>query len=411
MTRVLTVVVLGLLIATPVAQQRPPVMGRNAGVSAGHPLTTTAAFEILLKGGNAFDAGVAAMMVGGIVEQDLYSLGGEGLVLVYPRKGGKVTSIVGQGWAPKGATIDWYTSRGKTMAGVGLDPAVVPGVIHAALTVLEKWGTMSFAQVSARAIEYAERGFPLRPRTASAIDNNRKFIDSWPDNKKMWTKPDGSPYKAGETIAFPDLARTLKAMVESERKAAKKGRAAGIVAARDRFYKGDVAKAMVAFLKQHQAPFELEDFSEFFARVEEPATTNYRGYDVYKHSFSSQGPVLLEALNILEQFDLKAMKRNSADYFHTLTEAMKLAYADRDTYYADQAFVETPAQGLLSKEYAKVRAKQIDPKQASKGYLAGNPLPFDSKVKAWNYWIADLQDATQAAHGFHRPWCSARRAS
>jgi gamma-glutamyltranspeptidase/glutathione hydrolase len=396
MTRVLTVVVLGLLIATPVAQQRPPVMGRNAGVSAGHPLTTTAAFEILLKGGNAFDAGVAAMMVGGIVEQDLYSLGGEGLVLVYPRKGGKVTSIVGQGWAPKGATIDWYTSRGKTMAGVGLDPAVVPGVIHAALTVLEKWGTMSFAQVSARAIEYAERGFPLRPRTASAIDNNRKFIDSWPDNKKMWTKPDGSPYKAGETIAFPDLARTLKAMVESERKAAKKGRAAGIVAARDRFYKGDVAKAMVAFLKQHQAPFELEDFSEFFARVEEPATTNYRGYDVYKHSFSSQGPVLLEALNILEQFDLKAMKRNSADYFHTLTEAMKLAYADRDTYYADQAFVETPAQGLLSKEYAKVRAKQIDPKQASKGYLAGNPLPFDSKVKAWNYWIADLQDATQA---------------
>jgi len=371
-------------------------MGRNAGVSAGHPLTSAAAFEVLMKGGNAFDAGVAAMLVGGIVEQDLYSLGGEGLVLVYPRSTRKVVSIVGQGWAPKGATIDWYTSQGKTMQGIGLDPAVVPGVVHAALTVLERWGTMSFEQVSSRAVEYAEKGFPLRPRTIAAIDGNRKFIDAWPDNKRMWVKADGSPYKAGDTIVMPDLARTLMAMVESERKAGKKGRAAGIAAARDRFYKGDIAQTMVTFLKQHQAPFELADFAEFFARVEEPATTNYRGYDVYKHSFSSQGPVLLETLNILEQFDLKSMHHNSADYLHTLVEAMKLAYADRDSYYADQAFVESPAQGLLSKAYARERAKQIDPKHASKGYLAGNPLPFDSKVKTWAYWVADLKDATQA---------------
>jgi gamma-glutamyltranspeptidase/glutathione hydrolase len=371
-------------------------MGRNAGVSAGHPLTSAAAFEVLMKGGNAFDAGVAAMLVGGIVEQDLYSLGGEGLVLVYPRSTRKVVSIVGQGWAPKGATIDWYTSQGKTMQGIGLDPAVVPGVVHAALTVLERWGTMSFEQVSSRAVEYAEKGFPLRPRTVAAIDGNRKFIDAWPDNKRMWVKADGSPYKAGDTIVMPDLARTLMAMVESERKAGKKGRAAGIAAARDRFYKGDIAQTMVTFLKQHQAPFELADFAEFFARVEEPATTNYRGYDVYKHSFSSQGPVLLETLNILEQFDLKSMHHNSADYLHTLVEAMKLAYADRDSYYADQAFVESPAQGLLSKAYARERAKQIDPKHASKGYLAGNPLPFDSKVKTWAYWVADLKDATQA---------------
>jgi gamma-glutamyltranspeptidase/glutathione hydrolase len=365
-------------------------------VSAGHPLTSAAAFEVLMKGGNAFDAGVAAMLVGGIVEQDLYSLGGEGLVLVYPRSTRKVVSIVGQGWAPKGATIDWYTSQGKTMQGIGLDPAVVPGVVHAALTVLERWGTMSFEQVSSRAVEYAEKGFPLRPRTVAAIDGNRKFIDAWPDNKRMWVKADGSAYKAGDTIVMPDLARTLMAMVESERKAAKKGRAAGIAAARDRFYKGDIAQTMVTFLKQHQAPFELADFAEFFARVEEPATTNYRGYDVYKHSFSSQGPVLLETLNILEQFDLKSMHHNSADYLHTLVEAMKLAYADRDSYYADQAFVESPAQGLLSKAYARERAKQIDPKHASKGYLAGNPLPFDSKVKTWAYWVADLKDATQA---------------
>ena len=134
---------------------RPPVGGRNGGASAGHPLTTAAAFEILLKDGNAFDAGAAAMLVGGVVEQDLYSLGGEGLVLVYPQSERKVTSVVGQGWAPKGATIDWYTARHKNLDGEGLDPAVIPGAIHAALTVLEKWGTMSFEQVSARAVEYA----------------------------------------------------------------------------------------------------------------------------------------------------------------------------------------------------------------------------------------------------------------
>ena len=388
-------VIVGPTVVVPRAADRPTVAGPNGAVSAGHPLTSAAAFEVLLKGGNAFDAGVAAMLVGGVVEQDLYSLGGEGLVLVYPQRERKVTSIVGQGWAPKGATIEWYTSRGKNLNGIGLDPAVVPGVLHAALTVLERWGTMTFEQVSRRAVEYAERGFPLRPRTADAIDNNRKFIDAWPDNKRTWLKPDGTAYKAGDTIKLPDLARTLSSMVEAERKAGKKGRGAGIAAARDRFYKGDIAREMVAFLKDHEAPWELADFSEYFARVEQPAMTTYRGYDVYKQSFGSQGPVLLEALNILEQFDLKSMKRNSGPYLHTIVEALKLAYADRDSYYADQAFVQSPAEGLLSKEYAKERAGQIDAQHASKGYLAGDPLRFDSKVKSWNYWIAHLPNAAE----------------
>ena len=379
------------------ATQRPPVMGRNGAASAGHPLTTAAAFEVLVKGGNAFDAGVAAMLVGGVVEQDLYSLGGEGLVLVYPRNEAKVTAVVGQGWAPRGATIEYYNARHKTLDGEGLDPAVVPGTLHAALTVLERWGTMSFEQVSARAVEYAREGFPLRPRTAESIKGNLKFFEKWPDNQKYWLKPDGSMYKPGETIKLPTLAHTLTLMVEAERAASAKGRAAGVAAARDRFYKGDIARDMVAFLKQHQAPFELADFSEFFAKIEEPATTNYRGYQVYKHSFGSQGPVLLETLNILENFDLKAMKRNSADYIHTVIEALKLGYADRDTYYGDPAFVQTPAEGLLSKEYAKQRAALIDPKHASRGFIAGNPLAFDSKVKDWKYWVANIADGTKGA--------------
>jgi len=389
---VAVLVLTGLTGSTTRAAERPPVMGRNAGVSAGHPLTTAAAFEVLTKGGNAFDAGVAALLVGGVVEQDLYSLGGEALVLVFPRNSGKVTSIVGQGWAPKGATIDGYTSRGKNLNGEGLDPAVVPGALHAALTVLERWGTMSFEQVAARAIEYAGQGFPLRPRTVQSIQGNLKFFQSWPENQKYWLKPDGSMYKAGETIKLPTLARTLSLMVEAERAASAKGRAAGIAAARDRFYKGDIAGDMVAFLKQHQAPFEKDDFAEFFARVEEPATTNYRGYQVYKHSFGSQGPTLLEALNILEQFDLKSMKHDSADYIHTVVEALKLAYADRDSYYADPAFVQVPAEGLLSKMYARERAKLIDPRKASRAFVAGNPLPFDSKVKEWKYWVANITD-------------------
>jgi gamma-glutamyltranspeptidase/glutathione hydrolase len=383
-----------LFTASGAAAQRPPVIGRTAAASAGHPLTTAVAIEMLHKGGNAFDAGVAALLVGGVVEQDLYSLGGEALVLVYPRQTRKVVAVVGQGWAPKGASIQSYVAQGKTLDGAGLNPAVIPGALHAALTVLERWGTMSFEQVAARAIEYAADGFALRPLTAQAIRGNLEFFKNWPQNQKYWLKPDGSMYAAGDTITLPTLARTLRRMVDAERANKSKGRAAGIVAARDRFYKGDIAAEMVAFLQQHRAPFELADFAEFFAKVDEPSVVSYRGYDVYKHPFGSQGPVLLQTLNILEQFDLRGMKHNSADYLHTVVEALKLAYADRDTYYADPAFVQVPGEGLLSKTYARERAMRIAP-HASRGFIAGNPLTFDSKVKTWPFWVANMADAVQ----------------
>ncbi len=373
---------------------RPAVMGPSGGVSAGHPLTSAAAFATLLKGGNAFDAGVAALLAGGVLEQDLYSLGGEALVLVYPKSEGKVISVVGQGWAPKAVDVDWYLSRHKTLDGAGLDPAVIPGALHAALTVLERWGTMSFEDVVAPALGYAENGFPLRQSTVRTIQNERKFMEQWPDNKTYWFKPDGSAYKAGETIKLPTLARTLHRMVEAERVAKSKGRQAGVNAARDRFYKGDIAREMVAFLQKHGAPFDQSDFADFFARIEEPAKTTYRGYTVYKHSFGSQGPVLLQTLNILENFDLHAMGYASADYLHTVVEAMKLAYADRDSYYADPEFVKVPGAGLLSKEYAKERAALIDAKRASRAFIAGDPTKFDPVVKQWTYWKANVKDGT-----------------
>ncbi len=376
---------------------RPAVMGPSAGVSAGHPLTTAAGFRILLKGGNAFDAGVASMLAGGVLEQDLYSLGGEGLVLVYSRKEHKVTSVVGQGWAPKAVDVDWYLSRNKNVAGAGLDPAVVPGALHAALTVLARWGTMTFEEVAAPAIEYAEHGFPIRGSTVRAIQGQLKFFEGWPDNQKYWLKADGSQYQAGETIKLPTLARTLKRMVEAERAAKSKRREIGVAAARDRFYKGDIARDMVAFLQKHDAPFDRSDFADYFARIEEPAKTTYRGYTVYKHAFGSQGPMLLQTLNILETFDLHAMGYASADYLHTLVEAQKLAYADRDSYYADPAFVKVPAEGLLSKAYAKERAALIDPKRASTSFVAGDPMKYDSLVKEWTYWKADVKDVTTEA--------------
>ena len=384
------------------APLRPAIMGPSGGVSTGHPLTTAVAFGVLLKGGNAFDAGAASLFAGGVLEQDLYSLGGEALVLVYPKKENKVTSIVGQGWAPQAVNVDWYISRKKTLEGKGLDPAVVPGAVHAALTVLEKWGTMSFEDIVMPAIEYAEKGFPIRPSTVNTIQRQRAFIDKWPTNKAYWLKADGTPYKAGDTIKMPTLARTLRRMVEAEREAKARGRAAGIAAARDRFYKGDIAREMVAFLQQHGAPFDAGDFADYFAKIEDPARTTYRGYTVYKHGFGSQGPVMLQALNILENFDLRAMGYGSADYLHTVTEALKLAYADRDTYYADQTFVKSPAEGLLSKVYAKERAALIDARRASKSFIAGDPLKHDTQVKSWAFWKANI--------GEHAPKAAASRA-
>jgi gamma-glutamyltranspeptidase/glutathione hydrolase len=380
-----------LALSPPLMAQRPPVIGRSAGVSTGHPLTTAAAIEILQQGGNAFDAGVAAMLVGGVVEQDLYGFGGEGLVLVYPKSERAVTSVVGQGWAAKAATIDWFTSRNKTLAGAGIDPVVVPGAPHAALTVLEKWGTMSLAQVSKRAIEYARDGFPLRPRTAATITRQREFINQWPSNKKSWLKADGTLYEPGDTIKLPDLAATLQKMVDAERAGAGAGRAAGITAARDRFYKGDIAREIVAFLKEHGSPFVESDFAEFHSRVEPATSVTYRGYQVYKQGFNSQGPVLLQALNLLETFDLQKMGHNSADYLHVLTEALKMGYADRDSYYADPQFVDVPATGLLSKAYAQQRASQIDMNKAQVAQVAGDPLPFDPKVKIWPFWKATAE--------------------
>ena len=377
---------------------RPAVMGPTGGVSTGHPLTTAAAFGILLKGGNAFDAGVASLIAGGVLEQDLYSLGGEALVLVYPKKENKVTSIVGQGWAPKAVDVDWYLSRKKTLDGAGLDPAVVPGALHAALTVLEKWGTMSFEEVAAPGNRVRRERLPDAPQHGAGDPAPAEVLRSLARQPEVLAEARRLAVQARRNDQAADAGAHAPAdgrgrargEVEGPRRRASSPRAIASTRATS-------PREMVAFLQKHGAPFDASDFAEYFARIEEPARTTYRGYTVYKHGFGSQGPVLLQALNILENFDLQAMGYDSADYLHTVTEAMKLAYADRDTYYADPAFVQVPAEGLLSKAYAKERAALIDPKQASTSFIAGDPLKYDSKVKQWTFWKANVADGVDAA--------------
>ena len=330
---------------------------------------------------------MTSLLVGGVLEQDLYSLGGEALVLVYPKRGGQGhVDRRARAGRHKAVDVDWYVSRGKTLEGAGLDPAVVPGALHAALTVLEKWGTMSFADVAARAIQYAEQRIPDAQQHRTGYRTATGVLQALAGQPALLAEAGRHDLQAGRddqaTDARPDAEahgrRRARRQTQGPRPRASSRRAIAST-------KGDIAKEMVAFLQKHGAPFDLSDFAEFSARIEEPASVTYRGYTVYKHSFTSQGPVLLQALNILENFDLRAMRHDSADYIHTVIEALKLAYADRDTYYADTAFVQVPGEGLLSKAYAKERAALIDPKVASKSFIAGDPLKYDSKVKAWTY--------------------------
>jgi hypothetical protein len=396
--------------ARPAATPRPPalrpfVAGPNAGVSAGHPLTTAVAFETLLKGGNAFDAGVAALLTGGVVEQDLYSLGGEALVLVYPKKEGKVTSVVGQGWAPKAVDVDWFLSRGKSLKGEGLDPAVVPGALHAALTVLEKWGTMSFEQVAAPAIAYAKGGFPMRQSTASGIETSTRVLQAVAGQPALLAQARRNDLQAPARRSGCRPSRsTLEAHGRSGATRARRkgrsrrhrGRARSLLQGRPREGDGGVPSET----SRHPSCWTTSRRSTPASRS--PRKPRTAATPSTSTASRARARCLLQTLNILEGFDLRAMGHDSPDYIHTVTEAMKLAYADRDTYYADTAFVKVPAAGLLSKDYAKARAALIDPKAASTSFIAGDPLKFDSCGEGVAVH-ANVQPARRRASGPRRP--------
>src|SRR5881227_2196827 len=347
---------------------RPVVRGQHFAVAAMKAEATRAAERILEKGGNAFDAIVAGQAVLGIVDQAMNGIGADATLLVYDAKTKKVYSIDAEGTAPKLATIEWYKEHngGKLPINDSLLSATVPGCIDAWYILLDRWGTMSFAQVLSEAIDLVENGFPVGDSLARAFATPiaDKKLRKYPTTVKLYLANGRAP-QAGEIFRNPDLARTLKRLVEAETRNQGKGRHAALKAARDRFYKGDIAREMAKFSEENGGLFRYEDFANYTAKVEEPVSIDYRGYRVYKNPSASQGPAELFALKILEGYDLKAMGHNSADYIHTSVEAIKLAFADREKYLGDMDFIKIPFAGLLSKEYAAERRALIDKTTAS----------------------------------------------
>jgi gamma-glutamyltranspeptidase/glutathione hydrolase len=350
---------------------RPVVRGTRHAVASMKPEATQAAERILRAGGNAFDAVVAGQAVLGLVDAALNGVGGDAVLLIYDARAKKVFSLNAEGTAPRLATIDWYqrNAAGKLPVNDTLLAGTVPGVVDAWYILLERWGTMSFAQVLAPAIEMAENGFPLSERLANTIAMSKK-LRKYPSSVRLYY-PGGNTPRAGEVFRNPDLARTLRRLVEAERENAPRGRREALRAARDRFYKGDIAREMARFAEANGGLFRYEDFASYTAKVEEPVWIDYRGYRVYKNASATQGPAELFLLNILETYDLKALGHNSAEYVHASVEAAKLAFADRDKYLGDMDFIRIPFEGLLSKEYAGERRKLIDPAKASLEFRPG----------------------------------------
>jgi len=350
---------------------RPVIRGTEYAVVSMKPQSSQVAEQILRAGGNAFDAAVAGQAVLGLVDFGANGVGSDAVVLVYDARSKKVVSINAEGAAPRLATIEWYQQNqgGKIPVNRTLLSASLPGVVDAWYTLLDKWGTMSFGQVLAPAIAMAENGFPASESLARAINSTRKLRE-YPTSVKLFHL-DGAEWKAGDLFRNPDLARTLRKLVETEKENAAKGRSVALRAARDRFYKGDIARTMAAFSEQNGGLYRYEDFSSYTVKVEAPVSLDYRGYRVYKNPSASQGPAELFALSLLEGYDLKAMGLNSVEYVHTSVEAVKLAMADRDKYLGDTDFIRIPYEGLLSKEYAAERRKLIDPEHASLEFRPG----------------------------------------
>jgi gamma-glutamyltranspeptidase / glutathione hydrolase len=361
--------------------QKPPLHGQHWMAITGKPLGATAGALMFQRGGNAVDA-ACAMIAATSTMWDVLHWGGETQALIYDPRTKTVVAINGLGIAPTGATPEFYRKQGfEYPPAYGPLAAVTPGTPGAILLMLSEYGTLSLAEVLGPSIELAD-GYPIEAETADRIERWRDKLKEWPYSKQVMLPHLGEAREAphpGEIFRQPDLAATLRKLVEAEAKAleAGKSRKEAIQAAYDRFYRGDIAEEFVRSVKEQGGLITLADLDKWKPLVEEPLTTNYRGVDVYKLDTWTQGPALLQSLNLLENFDLKSMGYNSANYVHTVYQAMNLAFADRDFYYGDPYFPPAePRAGLLSKEYAKARAAtmRMDRNDATAG--PGDPYPY-----------------------------------
>jgi gamma-glutamyltranspeptidase/glutathione hydrolase len=379
----LTIAVLLVTEMVPTAQRtvKPPLHGRHWVAITGKPLGATAGAMIFQKGGNAVDA--ACAMLGAVATMwDTLGWGGETQALIYNPKTKKVVGINALGVAPTGATPEFYRRKGmRYPPEYGPLAAVTPGTPGGLMVMLAEFGTLSLADVLAPAIEMAD-GYPIEAQAADAIERQKSEIKKWSYSKDVFLPHAGQDREApnaGEIFKQADLAVTLRKLVDAERRALKTGksRKEAIYAAYDRFYRGDIAQEFVRGSRELGGLHTVEDLDKWKVHVEEPVMTDYKGVQVYKLNAWTQGPALLQSLNILENVDVKSMGYNSARYIHALYQAMNLAFADRDFYYGDTYVApEEPVKGLLSKDYARARAKQIDWSKNDAGARPGDPYPF-----------------------------------
>jgi gamma-glutamyltranspeptidase/glutathione hydrolase len=368
----------GLLLAQGPPTMFPPVRGTHELVGAANNFEVEAGYRILTQGGNAVDAGVATVLTAGVTELSRFGLGGE-MPLLVKMAGKPVVAISGIGVAPAKATVEYYMHRSPEpwedanhMPPVpmqGIKSAITPGVFDGLILALQQFGTKSFADVAAPAIEYAEKGFVMPDEFGKFLNSYHDIMSKWPASADFFY-PNGVVTKRGELYREPILAKTLRELVAVEKKT-RGNRTKKLQAVRDYFYKGSIAKRIADFNEKNGGLISYEDMANFKASVDDAVTGTYRGYEIHKTGFWTQGPVMVQALNILEGFDLKAMGHNSPEYLHTVVEAVKLAFADRDQYYGDPRFSKIPAETLLSKDYATERRKLIDPKHANMEHRPG----------------------------------------
>jgi gamma-glutamyltranspeptidase/glutathione hydrolase len=387
--------------ARPEGTQKPVLHGNQWMAITGKPLAATAGSMIFQKGGNAVDA-ACAMVAATCTMWDVLSWGGETQALIFNPKTGKVVGINALGVAPTGATREFFKEKGMNFPPeYGPLASVTPGTPGGICMMLAEFGTMSLKEVLAPAMKLAE-GYPIEAQAANSMEANKEMIRQWPYSKAVFLPHAGNQREApepGEIFRQPHLLETLKKMVDAEQQALKKGksRKEAIYAANERFYKGDIAREFVRGCQEQGGLITVEDLARWKPKMEEPLKTEYKGIEVYKLSQWTQGPAMLQMLNILENFDLKGMGYNSTRYIHTLYQAMNLAFADRDFYYGDPAFEPIePMEGLLSKAYAKERAKQINPDINNALVVPGDPYPFQREV---NPYLDYLKEWTQTSTG------------
>ena len=362
---------------------RPLISGRTHMAAAGHYLATAAAYRILEEGGNATDAGVAAGIALNVTLPQYTSFGGVAPIMVHDAGRGETVTIAGLGRWPKAASVDYFEANHGVQLPGGVLRTVTPSAADAWLTAIQFYGTMTFRQVVTPALELAERGFPIPQSLHRALAREEEKFANGSRDPRIWGStldvffPGGKALETGGVAVQKELANTFKRLISAERAASGKGRVMAIQAARDLFYRGDLAHKMVEFNRAQGGLMSLEDMESFEAKLEPPASIDYKGIEVFTCGPWCQGPTTIQALGILSGFDLKEMGHNSPDYLHTLIESLKLAFADRHSYYGDPDFVNVPMKGLLDPDYAAQRRQEIDPSRACPDMpKAGDPWAY-----------------------------------